>query len=488
MVTTEEWRQFLQTWSDEWLKTDERFPQAVRTSRWLGFDAATGAQIEKMEKGLGYRLPPSFRAFLLTTNGWRKTTLMIGRIRPVNKIEWLEVDDPQFVDINCDNTEELKPFDGVRSEDYYAYDGRPIFDRCHLKLTLKIGDPADGDTAIYLLNPMVMAENGEWEAWLHAHWIPGAIRYPSFAQLMRAEYESFHLANSVEEKARQVIGPYDGVYAPNKPRYPAERIGRGKRRLRRLSVEELIGKLEDSSRKTRLETARQLFREYKPHDPDDERPKLVEPLRRILESTLEVDVRTAAAYMLGSYGDQHAVAPLVAALEDADIAGAAVSALHYLSLLTKDSRIAEGLCEFLNSPRDPTSTSTAISILEDLADPRLASIALRVLDGEADSQLRIQAAFALVVTSDQAADYLMSRLTHENPEIRTAAAAALRKTNDRRAVVLLRAALDDTDANVRMQAEMSLRFFEHAAQASSVEIDEAVKQIMERLRKEGLPY
>lgn len=53
------------------------------------------------------------------------------------------------------------------------------------------------DAAIYLLNPEIIDENGEWEAWFFADWLPGADRYPSFRSLMESEFQnSLELWNS----------------------------------------------------------------------------------------------------------------------------------------------------------------------------------------------------------------------------------------------------------------------------------------------------
>lgn len=41
-----------------------------------------------------------------------------------------------------------------------------------------------GDDAVYLLNPQVLTEDGEWEAWSFAAWLPGAVRFPSFWDLI----------------------------------------------------------------------------------------------------------------------------------------------------------------------------------------------------------------------------------------------------------------------------------------------------------------
>ncbi len=124
--------------------------------------------------------------------------------------------------------------------------------------------------------------------------------------------------------------------------------------------------------------------------------------------------------------------------------------------------------------------------LEEFGDRRLAPIALRELDAGADSMLRFQAALALVATSETAANELIARLTHEHPEVRTAAAAALRETKDPRAIQPLRNALTDCDPGVRDQAAMSLRFLEPQVSDSEVDLAEATERMMETLRILGI--
>jgi len=248
----------------------------------------------------------------------------------------------------------------------------------------------------------------------------------------------------------------------------------------------LIDKLEDPEAKSRLGAAKQLFREFKPHDPTDERPHLVEQLTQMIRSGIEPDVRSAAACMLGSYGDQSAIPPLVASLQDKDVAATVVSALHYLSLYYRDSRIADGLCAYLEQSPDPNSMWIAMSVLEDFQDRRLAVICERMLDRNVNSQLLSQAAFAIAALADSPVEVLAARLKHTNPEVRTAAAAALRKTEDRRAIPLLRKALQDPDPNVRIQATMSLRFFGEDVLISPEDEAEAKQQNLEKLRAAGI--
>ena len=60
----------------------------------------------------------------------------------------------------------------------------------YLESALEVSDI--GDSAIFLLNPKVVTPDGEWEAWFFGNWLPGASRYRSFAELMEAEYQTFH--------------------------------------------------------------------------------------------------------------------------------------------------------------------------------------------------------------------------------------------------------------------------------------------------------
>jgi HEAT repeat protein len=139
-----------------------------------------------------------------------------------------------------------------------------------------------------------------------------------------------------------------------------------------------------------------------------------------------------------------------------------VSALRYMVIYMKDERIADGLLTYLAEPRDVTSMSTAMHILaEDFADRRLAPIAMRILESDIHRQFRYNAAFALAKVSESAADELIARLSHMNPEVRAAVTAALRQAKDRRAIEPLRALLKiDTDPEVRMQATTTLRWLE----------------------------
>jgi HEAT repeat protein len=500
MTTVGEWRVFLENWSREWLATDEKFPAALRKSGWLGFKPATEKQIELAEKRLGYRLPPSYRAFLLTSNGWRRAGPMTERIRPVSKVQWLEIEDPATLDTRGASRIMQEPYCGVTEQEYLSYDGMPTYMDSHRRQCLKISDPVAGDSLMYLLNPALVAEDGEWEAWTDAHWIPGAERFPSFAELMKGEYAAFRSAVLGDQNVKSHVGPCSGVYAPDRPRGTATRIGLLKPRPPRPTVEELVARLEDADPKGRKDAARRVFREFPPHDPASEKPRLVEPLIRILRSPLESDVRAAAACFMGSYGDRRVLEPLIEALSDPDeeVASAVLGALFYLSLYMKDRVIGDGIVSFLDRPRPHFDTEKAIDVLEQIEDPRLFDIGLRLLDSSQASvderskflndQAKFSAAFAVAKFGSRGADALLSRLASPDAGIRAAICGALREAGDKRAIEPLEKLLDDADEQVRNQVSMTLTSLRQPPppELSEEDLAAATESLMESLRIMGI--
>jgi hypothetical protein len=96
-----DWRPFLTRWSKELLTTDLAQnlapPLNKKSAHWLGFPPASANQIKALEKRLRLPLPPSYKSFLLTTNGWRRTTFAIGRIRPAAEVNRLSIEHENLV-------------------------------------------------------------------------------------------------------------------------------------------------------------------------------------------------------------------------------------------------------------------------------------------------------------------------------------------------------------------------------------------------------
>ncbi|MGI5136585.1 MULTISPECIES: SMI1/KNR4 family protein [unclassified Streptomyces] len=192
------WRELLQRWSDEWLDSvlheqerAEPFSENVRRARWLGRAGASVEDVGALEDRLGTVLPASYRQFLLTSDGWLNTTSDIERILSAHEVGWTRDLDPDLVTVWI----EAYGAAGARvaDEEYFIYGEAqdPVSIRPeYVPHTLKISHTPEA-TEVYLLNPCVVTAEGEWEAWFVAHWLPGAVRYQSFWDLMNDEYRRF---------------------------------------------------------------------------------------------------------------------------------------------------------------------------------------------------------------------------------------------------------------------------------------------------------
>jgi SMI1/KNR4 family protein SUKH-1 len=135
----------------------------VIASGWLGYPGATETQIAGLEARLGQSLPPSYRAFLKISNGFRQPGMMTQRLLSADEVDWFHVRHQELVDICKSN--------------YLEY----------LLDTLEISIQHIDGEYFYLLNPAVVTANGEWEAILFT-WVGSDSQYPSFWDLMQKEY------------------------------------------------------------------------------------------------------------------------------------------------------------------------------------------------------------------------------------------------------------------------------------------------------------
>jgi SMI1 / KNR4 family (SUKH-1) len=202
------WQSFLKVWSVEFLESvsDEDYPQLknARQAEWLGFPPAVEAQILEVENRLGITLPPSYRAFLKVANGWQYPSSFVERLLSVEELDWHFARHPEQVRAWIKAMHPLRKRPAPIPMDRYLKYGdemNPLLVPLDfLKATLEISIFDDG---IYLLNPKVINEDGEWEAWFFAEWIPGANRYPSFQAMMEAEHQLFlesdHLGDDDDE-------------------------------------------------------------------------------------------------------------------------------------------------------------------------------------------------------------------------------------------------------------------------------------------------
>lgn len=201
------WESFLRQWSRELLEsiTDnpEELPSEVIESKWLGYPGATEKQIARAESRLGMPLPPSYREFLKVTNGWRQTTPFIYRLWSTEDIEWFSVRHQDWINAFVErygNSSLNIDFSGkgrlvtpsIPDSEYLIYDDEQDCSKLRVEYLHKVLEISDiGESTVYLLNPQVMTEDGEWEAWFFGDWLPGADRYRSFQEMMLAEYKNF---------------------------------------------------------------------------------------------------------------------------------------------------------------------------------------------------------------------------------------------------------------------------------------------------------
>ncbi|ARF53499.1 hypothetical protein B1H19_04335 [Streptomyces gilvosporeus] len=192
-MNREQWQPFLKLWSEEWINghDPERDgpldDEAVRDG-WLGFAPASADEVAAAEARLGRTLPPSLRAFLLTTNGWRDAGNFIYRLAGASELAWLaDTDDSSWIDAYSDTE--------FADEDEDEEPEGEILARS-LRLSL------DGDAAVMLLDPKDIDERGEWAGYWLASWSGmGPERFDSFYDLMYHQYTRFHRLRQPEGKS-----------------------------------------------------------------------------------------------------------------------------------------------------------------------------------------------------------------------------------------------------------------------------------------------
>lgn len=179
LSTVEQWRSYLAEYSADVLRVADEseltaFSEEQRAAGWLGYEGAGEDRVAALEDRLGTRLPPSFRAFLGASDGWRHLSAFMYELLTADTVDWLRDAMPGF-------TDDIK--DGADDEELDAEFA--LMDR-----SLLIS--GDADAQYWLLDPGDVSEDGEWAAYIWASWYPGlGDRHASFAELVAAERTSF---------------------------------------------------------------------------------------------------------------------------------------------------------------------------------------------------------------------------------------------------------------------------------------------------------
>ena len=183
------WIAFLEPWAAAAVQKTGHTPPPGPLSG-LASPGASESELAAVEQRLGTRLPPSYRSFLECTNGLRQPQPFVGagggHFWPAGELDWFRKRNMEWIDAyNHDPYEVPDSLYYVYGEhqDCVHFRAEYLYDCLELSY--------DGDAAVYLLNPRIIGADGEWEAWFFANWHPGAVRYRSFAEMMRARYDDF---------------------------------------------------------------------------------------------------------------------------------------------------------------------------------------------------------------------------------------------------------------------------------------------------------
>lgn len=172
-------------------------PETVEM-RWLGYEGATDVEISDAEVYLEATFSPSYRSFLAVSNGWHKLDDFINRLWSTHEIEWLTKKNQELIDAWLTGIAmEGEPL-SVPAEEYFIYGDEQdttLLRNEYLQTALEIG--GNSKQGLLLLNPQVTFEDGEWEAWYFAPWLPGAQRYRSFRELMQDKHK--HILDSLSK-------------------------------------------------------------------------------------------------------------------------------------------------------------------------------------------------------------------------------------------------------------------------------------------------
>ena len=406
------WHDRLKRWEE--LRFDSPAPDESSSAR--QFAPASEAQVAAAEKRLGIVLPPSFRSFLLTSNGLRIGIHEIGRIWRVEELKWFRAGHRDWIRAYTQSLARGTE-DDISDAEYFGYGGgSEFFRRSHLKESLQISDV--GDAAVYLLNPQVISKDGEWEAWFFANWLPGALRYRSFAAMMEAEFHRLARMDWQQPVGVQGSLPDEYVGSPGAP----------KRRL----------KQRKKPREPKI-----LGKRFSAWSVDE----LLAMLARDDYGIIHDEVMDGLSLL----GDQRAVEPLLAKVRQGNI-----HAMYAVKTLAPEL-LPDELLEILRR-RPNWNLHAAAGLLGEFKDMRAVPLITDVVkDPRHDGEYIAQ---ELVAFGRTGVDALIVLLQDDQPAARRRAAAALVYTNDARVADALRPLLRDADPSVRECVKRVLRFLE----------------------------
>jgi hypothetical protein len=204
---------------------------------WLGYAPAAPDAIAAAETRLGVRLPPSYRDFLLTTDGWRDAGVFVSQMRDTSSVGWLA---------------DIESFWAEGWDEFYAPDDDEDDPEARNPFSRGLMISLEADAGVLFLDPEDVDGAGEWAAYSHFSWrAEPPTRFPSFTALMEHLYAEFHRMRHPEGETRDTwdtrveqarIDALAGqVDAPSAVLAQAQEFGRNRAALLRAQILFFLG-------------------------------------------------------------------------------------------------------------------------------------------------------------------------------------------------------------------------------------------------------
>ena len=137
-------------------------------------------EIFSYEEELGFKLPEEIYELYQWKNGTEEDALALCfptmHFLPINRAIEYSQGCNEYIESGKESVKELSEW----------YETSPLFAFIENNGNF-CGIPLTFDGFIYLLNPQVVTNDGEWEAWDFGNKYPGAKRYKSFWEMIRFE-------------------------------------------------------------------------------------------------------------------------------------------------------------------------------------------------------------------------------------------------------------------------------------------------------------
>jgi cell wall assembly regulator SMI1 len=158
--------------------------QEAVENKWIGYPPAREQEINAKEEQLGTKLPPSYKQFLLSSNGFRNVSPFLNNLFSLEQVDWARnIEEQWWLDMYANSKSEIS------DKDYFDYSDEQDTVLCrdeYLPESLKVSEWYDG--MCIFLNPIVR-HGKEWEVLEYATWYPGTKRYRSFEEFLIKTHE-----------------------------------------------------------------------------------------------------------------------------------------------------------------------------------------------------------------------------------------------------------------------------------------------------------